>query len=182
MVWTSGSDPGKKQDMPSAIMPFLIFQRNMNTTISLNIRRIGIATLLGLAAMLFSSCDIFLEKPRHTLVEPKAVVPSRFLFSWDKDYNEWMDTPNRVYYHRTPLSQVLQNAPFTRLTYELYDMPEEEPLITIDSLGFTRRQILWVLCNDYNLKMSLRTLSDGKPESVIVRWRGGEVQKTQGAH
>jgi len=145
-------------------------------TISRNFRIIGLSALLGISSMLLTSCDIFLEKPRHKLVEPKAVVPGSFLFSWDKEYNAWMDTPNRIYYHNTPLSEVFQNEPFTRLVYELYDMPAEQPLVSIDSLGITRRQVLWVLCHDYNLKMSLRSLSDGKPESVIVRWRGGDVK------
>jgi hypothetical protein len=143
----------------------------MNTSFYQISKRAVMAGLLIAAATLFSSCNLFLEKPKNTLVLPKAVVPHDFLFSWDKEYNAWMDTPNQIHYHKVPITEVFQNAPFTKLEYELQDMPDEAILVTFDSLGITRRQLLWALGNDYNLKMNLRSLPDGKPETIIVRWR-----------
>ena len=143
----------------------------MNTFFSQNSKPALIAGVLFAVATLFSSCNLFLEKPKNTLVLPKVVVPHDFLFSWDKEYNEWMDTPNQIHYHNVPITEVFQSAPFTKLEYELYDLPDEPILVTFDSLGITRRQLLWALANDYNLKMNLRSLSDGKPETITVRWR-----------
>ncbi len=115
---------------------------------------------------------LFLEKPRLSLSQPRAVVPSDFLFSWHKPYNEWMDTPNRVYYHEVPLDKIFQNPPFTKLRYTLGEMPPEMPEISIDSLGITRRQLLWMIAHDNQLHMSLMTDSEGYPTEVIIRWRG----------
>ena len=125
-------------------------------------------------ALFFAGCDIFVEKPHPSLVEPRAAVPRDFLFSWHKPYNEWMDTPVRVYYNKVPLNEVFENSPFTRLSYRIVEAPKnaEWPLITIDSLGITRRQLLWAIAHDNNLHMSLKTLPDGHPTEVLIRHRG----------
>lgn len=126
---------------------------------------------LGLALSL-SACGIFVEKPTPSLVEPRAAIPRDFLFSWDKNYNDWMDSPVRVYYFEVPLDQVFANPPFTRLRYHVVKKPETIPLVTIDSLGITRRQLLWSISHDYNLHMSLKTLPNGFPTEILIRYRG----------
>lgn len=123
-------------------------------------------------ALCLGACGIFVEKPTPSLVEPRAAVPRDFLFSWHEPYNEWMDAPVRVYYNKVPLDQVLANPPFTRFKYHVVEKPETMPIVTIDSLGISRRQLLWSMAHDYNLHMSLKTLPDGHPSEVLIRYRG----------
>ena len=122
----------------------------------------------------FLKKPIFMEKPHLSLVEPRAVVPGDFLFSFHEPYNEWMDTPHRVYYHKVPLNEVFHRKPFTKLVYTLGEMPRDMPLISIDALGITRRQLLWMLAHDNQLKMSLISDEAGHPMEIIIRWRGTE--------
>jgi hypothetical protein len=123
-------------------------------------------------ALCLGACGIFVEKPTPSFVEPRAAVPRDFLFSWHKPYNEWMDAPVRVYYSKVPLDQVLANPPFTRFKYYVVEKPDTMPIVTIDSLGISRRQLLWSMAHDYNLHMSLKTLPDGHPSEVLIRYRG----------
>lgn len=125
------------------------------------------AILLGLGG-----CGIFQEKTNPGLVEPKAAVPQDFLFSWHKPYNAWMNAPVRVYYNKVPLDQVFGNAPFTRLSYAFIEKPAIIPLVSMDTLGITRRQLLWSIAHDNNLQMILKTLPNGHPSEVIIRDRG----------
>ena len=127
--------------------------------------------LLALVPIL-GSCGIFQEKPNPGLVEPKAAIPEDFLFSWHKPYNQWMDSPVRVYYNKVPLDQIFDNSPFIRLSYQFSEKPEEMPLVSMDTLGLTRRQLLWSIAHDNNLQMILKTLPNGHPNEVIIRDRG----------
>ncbi|MEM9479833.1 MAG: hypothetical protein AAGA58_09300 [Verrucomicrobiota bacterium] len=136
---------------------------------------LAIAALVGL-----SSCNLFAPYPPEKTSDHRAVVPSDFLFSWDKDYNHWMDTPVRILYDNVPLSEVFTRHPFTRLVYDLQSLPPEMPLVTTDHLGISRRQYLWSLAHTYNLRMSLRTTSSGEPETVLIRWREA-IDKTGGS-
>ncbi|MCP4847445.1 MAG: hypothetical protein GY899_05800 [Verrucomicrobiaceae bacterium] len=129
--------------------------------------------LLALVSAL-GSCGIFQEKPNPGLVEPNATVPEDFLFSWHKPFNEWMDSPVRVYYNKVPLEQIFENSPFIRLSYKFSEKPEEMPLVSMDTLGLTRRQLLWSIAHDNNLQMILKTLPDGHPNEVIIRDRGDQ--------
>jgi len=130
-----------------------------------------IALLACSSALALSSCDLFLPKPNYALVQPKVVVPADFLYSPDNAFNEWMDTGVRVSYHKVPLDQIFRNAPFVKLKYEVYEKPEIMPLVTFDSLGITRRQLLWAVAHDNNLKMTLKTLPNGEPTAVVIRSR-----------
>ena len=132
-----------------------------------------IARIILLATCTFlCSCGLFQEKPNPGLVEPNAAVPEDFLFSWHKPYNEWMNSPIRVYYNKVPLEEIFENAPFIRLVYHFNEKPEEMPLVSMDSLGITRRQLLWSIAHDNNLQMILKTLPNGHPSEVIIRDRG----------
>lgn len=132
-----------------------------------------IARVILLAILpVLGSCEIFQEKPNPGLVEPHAAIPEDFLFSWHKPYNEWMDSPVRVYYNKAPLDQIFENSPFIRLSYKFNEKPSEMPLVSMDTLGLTRRQLLWSIAHDNNLQMILKTLPNGHPSEVIIRDRG----------
>ncbi len=126
----------------------------------------------ALVTLAFSGCKLFLEKPTPSLIEPRAAVPREFLFSWHEPYNEWMDAPVRVYYNKVPLDQIFSEAPFEGLSYRFIEQPEDMPLVSVDTLGISRRQLLWSVAHDNNLQMSLKTLPDGQPSVVIIRHRG----------
>jgi hypothetical protein len=132
-----------------------------------------IARIILLAILpVLGSCGIFQEKPNPGLVEPSATLPEDFLFSWHKPYNAWMDSPVRVYYNQVPLDQIFENSPFIRLSYKFNEKPAEMPLVSMDTLGITRRQLLWSIAHDNNLQMILKTLPNGHPSEVIIRDRG----------
>ena len=130
--------------------------------------------LLALAAALIgtSGCNLFVEHPTPKLTQPHAAIPRDFLWSWHKPYNKWMDAPVRVYYNKVPLDQVFKTSPFNNLSYRFIEQPDEMPLVSADSLGISRRQLLWAVAHDNNLHMSLKTLPNGHPSEVIIRHRG----------
>ncbi len=100
------------------------------------------------------------------------VVPTDFLHSWDREYNNWMDTPVKVIYGNVPLDDVFNRHPFTRLKYRWAQTPPAMPIISVDQTGITRRQYLWSLAHDNNLRMSLETDATGKPSGVVIWWTG----------
>ena len=134
------------------------------------------AALLILIPIALISCSIFNPKPKPGLVEPKAAVPADFLFSWHAPYNKWMDSLVRVYYNEIPLEEIFKNAPLTGLSYNFINKPKESPLVSIDSIGITRRQLLWSIAHDNNLSMSLKSLPNGHPSEIIIRDRGDETE------
>ena len=134
------------------------------------------AALLILIPIALISCSIFNPKPKPGLVEPKAAVPADFLFSWHAPYNKWMDSPVRVYYNEIALEEIFKNAPLTGLSYNFINKPKESPLVSIDSIGITRRQLLWSIAHDNNLSMSLKSLPNGHPSEIIIRDRGDETE------
>ncbi|MEC7357099.1 MAG: hypothetical protein VYC09_01530 [Verrucomicrobiota bacterium] len=137
------------------------------------------AVLLILIPIALISCSIFNPKPKPGLVEPKAAVPADFLFSWHAPYNKWMNEPVRVYYNEVPLEEIFKNAPLLGLSYNFIKKPNKTPLVSIDSIGITRRQLLWAIAHDNNLSMSLKSLPNGHPSEIIIRDRG-DATETQG--
>jgi len=147
------------------------------------LRDASFAGLVSGMVLGLSSCDIFLPKPGHALVQPRVVVPADFLYSPFEDFNEWMDTGVRVSYHNVPLDQVFRNPPFTDLQYELLDeRPVEMPRLTFDSIGITRRQFLWAVAHDLNVKLTLKTLQNGQPIAIVVRSRELPNEKNTGRY
>ncbi|MEM0896640.1 MAG: hypothetical protein AAGJ79_07115 [Verrucomicrobiota bacterium] len=141
----------------------------------------NIAVFLAIFAGIgLSSCNIFAPYPPEKISAHRAVVPYDFLFSWEKEYNHWMDTPVRVLYDNVPLSEVFTRHPFTRLSYEIHSLPSDMPLVSTDLIGVTRRQYLWSLAHTHNLRMSLQTTSSGEPETILIRWREA-IDKTGGS-
>jgi hypothetical protein len=135
-------------------------------------RRLTLASAAVAAAVLLGSCNFFDPVPRYRIVEPEAVVPKSFLYSPDASYNAWMDMPLRVNYHKVSLQTIFNDTPFRDFHYELYDLPDDMDPVTVDIVGHSRRQLLWALAHDNDLKMKLITTPGGLPEKVIIRWRG----------
>lgn len=146
------------------------FNTDMSFLTVLRPSRLLMLAILSSAA----GCGWFVERPTPGIVNPHAAVPTTFLFSWHEPYNQWMDTPVRVYYNKVPLDEIFQNSPFDTLEYRFLEKPEEMPLVSIDSLGISRRQLLWSIAHDYNLHMSLKTLPNGHPNEIIIRYRSDE--------
>jgi hypothetical protein len=113
-------------------------------------------------------------------VEPEAVVPKSFLYNPDQTYNRWMDTPLRVNYHEVSVETIFSDVPFKDFRYELHEIPHDMKPVTVDVLGQTRRQLLWALAHDNNLKMTLMTTSGGLPSRVVIRWRGDRSTSERG--
>ena len=146
-----------------------------------------LAAVTGMA--LLSSCDpfrspkitkIFDPVPNYRIVEPEAVVPKNFLYNPDQVYNEWMDTPLRVNYHEVSVDTIFSDVPFDGFRYQLFDIPSDMEPVTIDALGQTRRQLLWAIAHDNNLKMILLTTDGGRPSCVAIRWRGDRSTNERG--
>jgi len=132
------------------------------------------------AAILLGSCNLFDPVPNYRIVEPEAVVPKSFLYNPESSYNAWMDTPLRVHYHEASLDWIFNDRPFADFNYRLCDIPADMDPISIDALGQTRRQLLWAIAHDHNLKMTLLTTEGGLPSEVIVRWRGDRTTDQRG--
>ena len=135
-------------------------------------RRFFFAITLPAITILLGSCNLFDPVPNYRITEPEAVVPKNFLYNPDRDYNEWLDTPQRVNYHKATLDQIFSEPPFSDFRYELHEIPDDMDPITVDALGHTRRQLLWAISHDNNLKMTLLTTAGGRPSVVVIRWRG----------
>lgn len=147
--------------------------KNYPCRISLIFASLAAATLLG-------SCNLFDPVPHYRIVEPEAVVPTSFLYNPDDSYNAWMDTPLRIHYHEATLEWIFSDRPFTNFRYSLHDIPSDMEPVTIDALGQTRRQLLWAIAHDHNLKMVLLTTEGGLPSEVIIRWRGDRSTNERG--
>ena len=124
------------------------------------------------AAILLGSCNLFNPVPDYRIVEPEAVVPKSFLYNPDPTYNAWMDTPLRINYHKVSIESIFSDCPFAGFSYALFEIPDDLEPVTIHALGHTRRQLLWGIAHDNNLKMTLHLTRGGRPSIVHIRWRG----------
>lgn len=125
----------------------------------------------ALLALTCSSCGIFDPKPKYNIVDAKAVVPQEFLFSRYTPLNNWLDTPVRVQIFDVPLSQVINEPCLRGLNYRVINQPASDPLIFIDKIGLTRRQLLWSLAQDYQLHLTLNFGPDGTTSYIEIRSR-----------
>ncbi|MGI9239921.1 MAG: hypothetical protein ACR2RV_03920 [Verrucomicrobiales bacterium] len=142
--------------------------------------RVSLIIVSCAAAVLLGSCNLFDPVPRYRIVEPEAVVPKSFLYNPDATFNAWMDTPLRVHYHEASLDWIFNDRPFTNFNYRLCEIPSDMEPISIDAIGQTRRQLLWAIAHDHNLKMTLLTTEGGRPSVVIIRWRGDRTTNERG--
>lgn len=139
-------------------------------------------TVLALAAFSLTSCRQIQgamgnPQPRGNAADPRAVVPADFLFTRYAPLNHWLDTPVRVQILDEPLLDVFQHPALRGLAYDIVKMPSANPRITIDKLALTRRQLLWVLSQDYQLHMTPAFGGDGVLRCIEIRSRGVDLPK-----
>ncbi|MEZ5299054.1 MAG: hypothetical protein R3F11_00020 [Verrucomicrobiales bacterium] len=104
-----------------------------------------------LAALSLNACLNY--QPDHKVVNPMAAVPTEFLFTDYAPLNKWLDSPIAVYIDEVPLSEVFSAPELAGVNTQVTNLPEDDPLITVDSIGMTRRQLLWAIAHEYRLYM-----------------------------
>jgi hypothetical protein len=124
------------------------------------------AALLGLV---LPSCEMYTHNGPFPAYSKNTLVPQTFLYSEYKPLNAWLDTPVRVLIQDVPLLEVFKHPTLRGINFQVIKAPRNNPLINIDSLALTRRQLLWTLCHDHELKMTANFHPDGGPSSVDVR-------------
>lgn len=130
------------------------------------------ATLLvSLLALSCSACGLLDPKPKYKAADPMAVVPVEFLFSRYEPLNRWLDTPVRVQIFDVPLSHVIHQPCLTGINYRVIEMPEDDPIIFLDKIALTRRQLLWSLAQDYQLHLTPVFDAHGGPARIEIRSR-----------
>jgi hypothetical protein len=133
--------------------------RNLPTTI--------LATLLALP--LLSSCEMYTHKGPFPAYSKDTLTPNRFLYSHYKPLNQWLDTPVRVLIQDVPLNDVFSHPCLRGVSFDLARPHLKNPLVNIDSLALTRRQLLWTLSYDYELSMVPMFHPNGGPSQILVK-------------
>ena len=127
--------------------------------------------LISLLALSLSSCGIFDPKPTGMAADKNAVVPSDFLFSRYEPLNTWLDTPVRVQIYDVPLAEVINEPCLRGINVRVIQRPAVNPLIFIDKLALTRRQLLWTLAQDHQLHLTPVFDPNGGPAWIEIRSR-----------
>jgi len=122
-----------------------------------------------------SVVDDINPRPKGHAADPAAVVPGEFLFTRYQPLNTWLDTAVRVQIMDVPLSEVFNHSALRGLEYVIVKAPPANPLITIDKLALTRRQLLWVLSHDYQLHMTPSFGSRGEVRFIEIRSRSVDL-------
>jgi hypothetical protein len=113
-------------------------------------------------------------QPRGYAADPAAVVPGDFLFTRYQPLNAWLDEAVRVQILDVPLMEVFHHPALRGLEYVIVRPPPQNPLITIDKLALTRRQLLWALAQDHQLHMTPSFGAYGEIRYVEIRSRSDE--------
>ncbi|HEX2749598.1 MAG TPA: hypothetical protein VHM91_16430 [Verrucomicrobiales bacterium] len=125
-----------------------------------------------------SACNVMDQdnpKPRNHAADPKAVVPQDFLFSRYHPLNAWLDQAVRVQIMDVPLMDVFNHQTLRGLQYVVVKAPTSNPLINIDKLAMTRRQLLWALAHDHQLHMTPAFGPGGEVTSIEIRSRSVDL-------
>jgi hypothetical protein len=77
----------------------------------------------------------------------------------------------RVQIIDVPLSDVFNQPALRGLEYVIVKAPPVNPLINIDKLAMTRRQLLWVIAHDHQLHMTPSYGSGGVIRYIEIRSR-----------
>ena len=111
--------------------------------------------LLALVSMTTVSCDMFTMKGPFKPYDKMSVLPQEFLFTKYAPLNEWLDTPVNVEIHEVALRDVLSLPCLRGLEYRIVSLPKLNPKtkITMNHMALTRRQLLWSICHDNQLRM-----------------------------
>lgn len=100
-----------------------------------------------------------------------AVVPPEFLFSRYEPMNRWLDTPVRVQIFDVPLHEVMYQPCLRGVNYRLVQTGVDNPLLFIDKVAMTRRQLLWSLAQDHQIHLTLIFDPNGGPAYIEIRSR-----------
>ena len=136
-------------------------------------KRLLSALSVVLSLLCLSSCDtmdrMFEPQPKNMATDPIAVVPSGFLLTRYAPFNHWLDTPVRVQILDTPLMDIFHHPALRGLQYVVMKAPPKNPVISIDKLALTRRQLLWSLSQDYQLHMTPSFNGKGELSCIEIR-------------
>ncbi|CAN5271479.1 hypothetical protein BH23VER1_BH23VER1_10800 [soil metagenome] len=126
--------------------------------------------ILTLAPAVFAvvSCQAINPKPTYEAPAPHAVAPIRFLYNDYKPFNEWLDTPAHIIIEDVPLNDIFASPILQPMNYRLTNMPIENPEVNINSIGMTRRQLLWSLSHEYGLRMTPKYTGPDFPSFVEI--------------
>ena len=117
----------------------------------------------------------FDPQPLNLAADPRAVVPPDFLFSRYHPLNEWLDQAVRVQIMDVPLMDVFNHQTLRGLQYTWVKVPTSNPLVNIDKLAMTRRQLLWALAHDHQLHMTPAFGPNGEVISIEIRSRSVDL-------
>ncbi len=127
--------------------------------------------LVPLLMFCCSGCGIFDPRPTYKAADELAVVPPDFLFTRYEPLNRWLDTAVRVQIFDVPLSRVIHEPCLRGVNYRLVQAPVENPMIFIDKLALTRRQLLWSLAQDHQLHLTPVFDTPEGPAYIEIRSR-----------
>jgi hypothetical protein len=135
--------------------------------------------ILGLS---LSSCEtvdrMFDPQPHNHAEDPMAVVPPEFLHTRSVSLNQWLDEAVRVQIIDVPLLNVFDHPALRGLQYQIIKYPAQNPLINIDKLALTHRQLLWVIAHDYQLHMTPHYGPRGEVMYIEIRSRSVDLPKS----
>jgi hypothetical protein len=101
-------------------------------------------------------CETIVPRSERSASAPLAVVPQTFLYNSYKPLNQWLDTPVEVYMADVPLKDVFAEPVFADLNYRMIDIPDTKRFVNAESIGITRRQLLWSIAHEHGLRMRAR--------------------------
>lgn len=113
--------------------------------------------------------------PKYNAADPNAVVPAEFLFSRYSPLNSWLDQAVRVQILDVPLVDVFRHPSLRGLQYVIVKPPPDNPLVTIDKLALTRRQLLWAISHDHQLHMTPVFGRRGEVTHIEIRSRSVDL-------
>lgn len=134
-------------------------------------RAIAVPALSAVALASLSGCQWLDPKPDFAAAYHNAVVPQSFLYSSYDPLNEWLDTKIRISIHEMPLPHVFQTAYLSPMRYTVTNLPHPSPVVTVESIGMTRRQFLFSLSHEYGLIMTPVFGAPGQPSYIDIRGR-----------
>jgi hypothetical protein len=137
-----------------------------------------ISATLACISLCLPACSVMDQdnpKPKGHAADPHAVVPQDFLFSRYHPLNTWLDQAVRVQIMDVPLMDVFNHQTLRGLQYVVVKAPTSNPLINIDKLAMTRRQLLWCLAHDHQLHMTPAFGPNGEVISIEIRSRSVDL-------
>ena len=140
----------------------------------------AVASIFSLSLTGCNTLDKITEpQPKNNAADANAVVPSDFLFTRYAPLNQWLDEAVRVQIIDVPLMEVFNHPALRGLQYVVVKAPPVNPLVTIDKIALTRRQLLWVLSHDHQLHMTPAFNNRGAVTNIEIRSRSIDLPNAQ---